>query len=105
MAGKVESKRIPRFRSLEEEAEFWDTHDSTEFEDQFRPTRLRFAADLQHVLGIALDPKLIDRLADSARGHGIGLDKLAAQLIEEGLDRLDAADAAPTAAKKGKHHG
>ena len=25
-------KRLPRFRSIEEEAEFWDTHDSTEFD-------------------------------------------------------------------------
>jgi hypothetical protein len=28
-------KLVPDFRSLEEEAEFWDTHDSTEFEGEF----------------------------------------------------------------------
>jgi CopG antitoxin of type II toxin-antitoxin system len=27
--------RIPVFASIEEGAEFWDTHDSTEFEDEF----------------------------------------------------------------------
>lgn len=26
--------RIPTFRTIEEEAEFWDTHDSAEFEDE-----------------------------------------------------------------------
>lgn len=27
--------RIPHFKTIEEEAEFWDTHDLTEFEDEF----------------------------------------------------------------------
>lgn len=30
-----EKSRIPRFKSIEEEAAFWDSHDSTEFEDEF----------------------------------------------------------------------
>lgn len=28
------ASRIPTFRTIEEEAEFWDTHDITEFEDE-----------------------------------------------------------------------
>ena len=35
--------RIPDFASLEEEAEFWDTHDSTEFEDEWEPVDLEVA--------------------------------------------------------------
>lgn len=31
---KTES-RIPEFKTVEEEAEFWDTHSTTEFEDEF----------------------------------------------------------------------
>ena len=27
--------RIPAFKTIEEEAEFWDTHDSSEFDDEF----------------------------------------------------------------------
>ncbi len=38
-AGKVGSRkgrsRIPKFKTIEEEAAFWDTHDTTEFEDEF----------------------------------------------------------------------
>lgn len=29
--------RIPDFKTLEEEVEFWDTHDLTEFEDEWEP--------------------------------------------------------------------
>ena len=38
--------RIPEFSSIEEEAEFWDTHDTTEFEDEFKPVQVRFAKNL-----------------------------------------------------------
>lgn len=36
LTGREATKsRIPAFSSTEEEAEFWDTHDSAEFEDEF----------------------------------------------------------------------
>jgi hypothetical protein len=28
-------KRIPKFRSVQEEAQFWDTHDTTDYLDEF----------------------------------------------------------------------
>jgi CopG antitoxin of type II toxin-antitoxin system len=34
---------IPAFNNIEEEAEFWDTHDTTEFEDEFKPVKVHFA--------------------------------------------------------------
>jgi len=36
-------KRIPEFTSIEEEAAFWDTHSTTDYEDEFKPVRVRFA--------------------------------------------------------------
>ena len=97
-------KRLPRFRSIEEEAEFWDTHDSTEFEHLFRPTRVRFAEHVEHILSVPLDPRVIDRLARMGRESGLGLNKVVAQLIAEGLERLDTAKEKP-AAMKGKQDG
>ncbi len=35
MPSQAHKSRIPEFKTIEEEAEFWDTHDSTEFEDEF----------------------------------------------------------------------
>ncbi|MBA7520970.1 hypothetical protein ES705_13070 [subsurface metagenome] len=48
--------KIPRFKSVEEEAEFWDTHDTEEFADEFEPVEVKFAYPLKHkwVLSINL---------------------------------------------------
>jgi hypothetical protein len=58
----VKSK-IPRFESYEEEAEFWDTHDTTEFEDEFEPVEVTFAQSLvRRGLTIPLDAQTIELL-------------------------------------------
>ena len=36
-------KRIPVFRTIAEEAAFWDTHDFTDYEDGFHPVEFGFA--------------------------------------------------------------
>ena len=41
---KNAKSRIPHFNSIEEEAEFWDTHDSTEFEDEWEEVTEDFLA-------------------------------------------------------------
>ena len=35
-------------KSIEEEAEFWDTHDTEEFADEFEPVEVKFARPLRH---------------------------------------------------------
>lgn len=49
--------RIPEFTNIEEEAQFWDTHDTTEFEDEFRPVQVRFAKNLSKGLKVRFDPE------------------------------------------------
>jgi hypothetical protein len=96
--------RLPRFKSYEEEAAFWDTHDSTEFESEFKPTMVRFADKIQHVAMIPLERPVMDRLVLISRARGEPFTELAAQLIAEGLDRIDPATARPSG-KKGKKNG
>jgi hypothetical protein len=101
---KARAKRLPRFRSYEEEAEFWDTHDSTEYEHLFRSTRLRFAETIEHVLMVTLDGAVLDRLIATAQSRNEGPTALAARLIAEGLDQLSPSSQGSTT-KKGKRHG
>ncbi|MFI5270916.1 MAG: CopG family antitoxin [Candidatus Saccharimonadales bacterium] len=35
-------KPIPKFKSLDEEADFWDTHDSTEYVDWTKAIKIVF---------------------------------------------------------------
>ncbi len=38
----TKKSRIPEFKSYAEEAEFWDTHNFTEFEDETHPIDVHF---------------------------------------------------------------
>ncbi len=80
-------KKLPRFKSRQEEAEFWDTHDTTEFEDEFVEVRIKVAKPLVHVLAVRLDAKTIDRLAAVGRKKGIGPSTLARMWLLERLER------------------
>lgn len=50
--------RIPDFKSVEEETEFWDRHDSTDFLDALRPVRVRFSPNFS--IGKNLPPDFAD---------------------------------------------
>ncbi len=40
-------KKIPEFKSEEEEARFWDEHDSTEFVEHFEPVDIAVSPELE----------------------------------------------------------
>ncbi len=78
--------RIPDFKTIEE-AEFWDTHDSTEFEDEFTEVD-----DVQFVmkthkkpLTLRLEEQSLNELRKIAREKGIGPSTLARMWILERL--------------------
>lgn len=80
------ASRIPKFKSIQEEAEFWDTHDTGDFEGEFRPVKIRFAKNLSHALSIRLDAKTLDDLRKQAAKKGIGPTTLARMWILEHLE-------------------
>jgi len=65
-------KRIPEFASIEEEAAFWDTHSTADYEDEFKPVRVRFAKKLSEGLTIRLDPATLEKVRAEAHERGIG---------------------------------
>jgi predicted DNA binding CopG/RHH family protein len=65
-------KRIPEFASIEEEAAFWDTHSTADYEDEFKPVRVRFAKNLSEGLTIRLDPDTLEKVRAEAHERGIG---------------------------------
>ncbi len=76
---------LPDFQSREEMAKFWDTHDFTDYMDEFKPTKVRFAKNLSHGLNIRLDPETLEELRAQASEKGVGPTTLARMWI---LDRL-----------------
>src|SRR3990172_10061719 len=77
--------RIPKFKSYEEQANWWDTHDTTEFEDEFKPVKLEVIKPLIHILGVRLDAKTIDRLSQLGDEMGVGPSTLVRMWIMEKL--------------------
>jgi predicted DNA binding CopG/RHH family protein len=64
--------RIPEFASIEEEAKFWDTHSTADYEDEFKPVRVRFGKRLSSGVTIRLDPDTLEQLRAVAQERGIG---------------------------------
>jgi hypothetical protein len=55
--------KVPRFKNLKEEREFWDTHDSTDYYDDFKITKnVVFVRPKKEVILFLLEPKFIRRL-------------------------------------------
>ncbi len=77
-------KKIPKFKTLDEAAAFWDIHD---FEDFVGDTeRVKIAVRIspgQKYLAIPVDLKVYKRLEALAAKRGVRVEKLAAAWLRE----------------------
>ena len=87
------SKKIPEFRSEEEEARFWDEHDSTEFIKEFDPIEIEVAPVLEEEIlnkrvlkkpvTLRLEPSQIDAVKKIAVKKGLPYQTLIRMWIVE----------------------
>ena len=63
--------RIPTFASREEEAEFWDTHDFTDYLDELTPSTLRYVGEPMEDVTVTIDPDTMKRVRAEAKQQGI----------------------------------
>ena len=84
---------IPNFKSVQEEANFWDTHDSEDYYSQSAP-EVKFSKNLksiyQKVVPIRLDESTKKAIEKVAKEKGIGISTTARMLIRERLHELKA---------------
>ena len=85
LPGRPATSRIPDFKSREEEAAFWDTHEFTEFLDETRPVKLRVTKNLSEGLTVRLDRRDREELERRAAEHGIGPSTLVRMWIKDRL--------------------
>ena len=76
---------IPEFKSRQEEAEWWDSHDITDYLDELKPVKVRFARNLSEGITIRFDPETPAKLREQARKKEIGPTTLARMWILEHL--------------------
>ena len=88
---KQPKQPIPEFKSRQEEAEFWDNHDLSDYWDEFKPVRVRFAKNLSEGITIRLDPKTLGQVREEAGRLGLGPTQLIRMWV---LERLHGAGGA-----------
>jgi predicted DNA binding CopG/RHH family protein len=78
--------KMPKFRNEAEEARFWDTHDSTEFLEGFKPARLTFARRQPKVLvSVRLGKSEVALMRQLAQRRGLGFGSLTRMWLTEKL--------------------
>ena len=87
MAGRGRAvSRIPEFKSQEEEAEFWDSHDLSDDWDQFKRIKVRLAKNLSEGMTIRFDPETLLELRKRAKRKGMGPTTLVRMWVMERLE-------------------
>ena len=87
MQKERKKSRIPEFKTIEEEAEFWDTHDTTDYEDEFKPVKVRFADKLFDRVTIPVDADTLAQLDALAREQELNATALARRWVLERLEQ------------------
>lgn len=77
--------RIPDFKSREEAAEWFDSHDMADYQDEFKSVKVRFAQNLSEGLNIRLDKESLASLREVAHRKGVGPTTLARMWVLEHL--------------------
>jgi len=88
--------RIPSFANIEEEAEFWDTHDFTDYAEESRPVEITRGSELADRLTVRLEQADREALARRARDKGVGPSTLVRMWVKERLRQEAEAEAQST---------
>ncbi len=83
--------QIPKFRSLEEEAAFWDIHSPLDYPNEWTEAkkRAKTGRGLGHILAVRLDARTLDKLAVVGRRKGVGPSTLVRMWVMERLADLE----------------
>ena len=78
--------KVPKFRNSKEEREFWDTHDSTDYLEDFEVAKdVVFVRPKKEVISLRLDPKIVRKLKELADKEGLPPTTYARMLIVKGI--------------------
>jgi hypothetical protein len=77
-----EQSSISKSRSIAEMGEFWDSHDTTDWDDQTKEVDIVFDIRARRHY-IAVDPDLLVRLRELAYERGLSAESLANLMLQE----------------------
>ena len=65
-------KKIPKFKSLEAERLFWDTHNITDYLHELKPVKMQFVKPKKKLVSVRLEAEQIEALKRIASRKGLG---------------------------------
>ena len=79
--------KIPKFKSLEAERAFWDTHSITDFMDEFKLAQVEFARPKKKLISLRLETPQIITLKRIASSRGLGYLSMLRSWITERISK------------------
>ena len=88
----MKKNKIPKFKNYVEEANFWDTHDVTDYLDEMKFTDVEFVPrqKKEQTVTIRIESKLKNKMENVARNSGVNLSTLARMWLIEKLRQISA---------------
>ena len=78
--------RVPKFKNLKEERGFWDSHNSTDYLDDFEVAKdVVFVRHKKQAISLRLDPNILKKLRELADEEGLPPSTYARMLIIKGI--------------------
>ncbi len=81
----TKKRKIPQFKTYEEEAKFWETHSITDYLDELKVTKMKVKKLPKITFAIRMDRRTISQLDSIAKEKGIGPRTLARMWLLEKL--------------------
>ena len=64
--------KVPKFKNVKEERKFWDSHESTDYLDDFKETKdVVFVRPKKQVVTLRQEPQVINKLKKLADKEGL----------------------------------
>lgn len=83
----MNSNKLPKNNSIEELADFWDTHYLTEFEDQLEEVKDP-VFERETLIYIGLQPQEIKKVKEMAKAQGMDYRELIKQWVVEKVSQV-----------------
>ena len=81
-------KKIPKFKTWEEEWEFWETHSTTDYFDESDETDfLILGGPKSEILNIRIEPQVKAQIERYAKLEGVEFSDMVREWVYEGIER------------------
>lgn len=84
---KTKKNKLPNFKSIEDEAKFWDTHSFADYWNEFKPVDVvvELAKPKEETLVLRISKDVKNKLEKAAKNKGVTISTLARILLTEKL--------------------